>query len=102
MCFPDVYEIGMSHLGMQILYAMFNKREDVYCERVFSPWPDLDAILRKKHIPLFALESQDPIKAFDFLGFTIQYEMCYTNILQVLDLSGIPLHAEDRKKMIPL
>ena len=72
MCFPDVYEIGMSHLGMQILYAMFNKREDVYCERVFSPWPDLDAILRKKHIPLFALESQDPIKAFDFLGFTIQ------------------------------
>ena len=102
MCFPDVYEIGMSHLGMQILYAMFNKREDVYCERVFSPWPDLDAILRKKHIPLFALESQEPVKAFDFLGFTIQYEMCYTNILQVLDLSGIPLHAEDRKENDPI
>lgn len=102
MCFPDVYEIGMSHLGMQILYAMFNKREDVYCERVFSPWPDLDAILRKKHIPLFALESQEPVKAFDFLGFTIQYEMCYTNILQVLDLSGIPLHAEERKENDPI
>lgn len=102
MCFPDVYEIGMSHLGMQILYSMFNKRSDVYCERVFSPWPDLDAILRKKHIPLFALESQDPVRAFDFLGFTIQYEMCYTNILQVLDLSGIPLHAEDRKENDPI
>ncbi|MDO4269198.1 MAG: TIGR03960 family B12-binding radical SAM protein, partial [Eubacteriales bacterium] len=102
MCFPDVYEIGMSHLGMQILYAMFNKRPDVYCERVFSPWADLDAIMRKKHIPLFALESQDPIKAFDFLGFTIQYEMCYTNILQVLDLSRIPLHAEDRKENDPI
>ena len=97
MCFPDVYEIGMSHLGMQILYAMFNRREDVYCERVFSPWTDLDALMREKHIRLFALESQDPIKDFDFLGFTIQYEMCYTNILQVLDLSGIPLHAVERK-----
>ena len=102
MCFPDVYEIGMSHLGMQILYSMFNRRSDVYCERVFSPWPDLDAILRKKHIPLFALESQDPVRAFDFLGFTIQYEMCYTNILQVLDLSGISLHAEDRKENDPI
>ena len=102
MCFPDVYEIGMSHLGMQILYAMFNKREDVYCERVFSPWTDLDAVMREKHIPLFALESQDPVKDFDFLGFTLQYEMCYTNILQVLDLSGIPLHAEDRKENDPL
>ncbi len=102
MCFPDVYEIGMSHLGMQILYAMFNKRDDVYCERVFSPWTDLDALMREHHIPLFALESQDPVKDFDFLGFTIQYEMCYTNILQVLDLSGIPLHAEDRKENDPI
>lgn len=102
MCFPDVYEIGMSHLGMQILYAMFNKREDVYCERVFSPWTDLDQIMREKRIPLFALESQEPVKAFDFLGFTLQYEMCYTNILQVLDLSGIPLHAEDRKENDPI
>ena len=91
MCFPDVYEIGMSHLGIQILYDMFNRREDVWCERVYSPWTDLDAVMREKKIPLFALESQDPIKDFDFLGITIQYEMCYTNILQILDLSGIPI-----------
>ena len=96
MCFPDVYEIGMSHLGIQILYDMFNKREDTWCERVYSPWTDLDAVMRKEHIPLFALESQDPIKDFDFLGITIQYEMCYTNILQILDLSGIPMMAVDR------
>ncbi|MDY3918144.1 MAG: TIGR03960 family B12-binding radical SAM protein [Candidatus Limivivens sp.] len=96
MCFPDVYEIGMSHLGIQILYDMFNRREDIWCERVYSPWTDLDRILREKQIPLFALESQDPVKDFDFLGFTIQYEMCYTNILQVLDLSGIPLLASER------
>ena len=98
MCFPDVYEIGMSHLGIQILYDMFNRREDTWCERVYSPWPDLDAEMRKHAIPLFALESQDPIKDFDFLGITLQYEMCYTNILQVLDLSGIPLRTKDRKK----
>ncbi len=96
MCFPDVYEIGMSHLGIQILYDMFNSWEDTYCERVYSPWPDLDAIMRKNKIPLFALESQEPIRQFDFLGITLQYEMCYTNILQILDLSGISLHASDR------
>ena len=96
MCFPDVYEIGMSHLGIQILYDMFNRRDDVRCERVYSPWTDLDQIMREQKIPLFALESQDPIKDFDFLGITIQYEMCYTNILQVLDLSGIPMQAADR------
>lgn len=96
MCFPDVYEIGMSHLGIQILYHMFNSFEDTWCERVYSPWPDLDKILREKQIPLFALESQDPIRQFDFLGITIQYEMCYTNILQVLDLSGIPLIHNER------
>ena len=96
MCFPDVYEIGMSHLGIQILYDMFNRREDTWCERVYSPWPDLHKVLKEKQIPLFALESQDPVKKFDFLGITIQYEMCYTNILQTLDLSGIPLSAEDR------
>ena len=96
MCFPDVYEIGMSHLGIQILYDMFNRWDDTYCERVYSPWPDMDKILREKNIPLFALESQEPIRAFDFLGITIQYEMCYTNILQVLDLSHIPLHAGER------
>lgn len=96
MCFPDVYEIGMSHLGMQILYGLFNEMEDVWCERVFSPWVDLDQELRKTKIPLFALESQEPVKNFDFLGFTLQYEMCYTNVLQVLDLSGIPMYGKDR------
>ena len=100
--FPDVYEIGMSHLGIQILYDMFNRRDDVYCERVYSPWMDLDPIMREQKIPLFAVESQDPIKNFDFLGITIQYEMCYTNILQVLELSQIPLHAEDRTEEDPI
>ncbi len=102
MCFPDVYEIGMSHLGIQILYDMFNRREDVWCERVYSPWVDLDQIMREEQIPLFALESQDPIRDFDFLGITIQYEMCYTNILQILDLSGIPLFARDRDDSVPI
>ena len=102
MCFPDVYEIGMSHLGIQILYDMLNGFEDVWCERVYSPWEDLDQIMRKEKIPLFALESQDPIKNFDFLGITIQYEMCYTNILQILDLSGIPLMAKDRTEADPI
>lgn len=102
MCFPDIYEIGMSHLGIQILYDMFNRMEDVWCERVYSPWHDLDAVLRKERIPLFALESQDPIREFDFLGITIQYEMCYTNILQILDLSGIPLYAQERTEQDPI
>lgn len=96
MCFPDVYEIGMSHLGIQILYDMFNCFEDVWCERVYSPWIDLDKIMREENIPLFALESQEPIKNMDFLAITIQYEMCYTNILQILDLSQIPLRAAER------
>lgn len=96
MCFPDVYEIGMSHLGIQILYEMFNRRADVACERVYSPWVDLDKIMREKRIPLFALESQLPVRDFDFLGITLQYELCYTNILQILDLSGIPLRSADR------
>ncbi len=102
MCFPDVYEIGMSHLGIQILYDMFNRREDTWCERVYSPWLDMDKVLREKDIPLFALESQDPVQDFDFLGITIQFEMCYTNILQILDLSHIPLHAEDRTETDPI
>ena len=102
MCFPDVYEIGMSHLGIQILYDMFNRREDTYCERVYSPWNDMDKIMREKHIPLFALESQDPVKDFDFLGITLQYEMSYTNVLQILDLSQIPLHAEERGEHDPI
>lgn len=102
MCFPDVYEIGMSHLGIQILYDMFNSMEDVWCERVYSPWVDLDAIMRQEHIPLFALESQEPIKEFDFLGITIQYEMCYTNILQILDLAQIPLLSAERGEDCPI
>lgn len=102
MCFPDVYEIGMSHLGIQILYDMFNQREDVWCERVYSPWLDLHKIMKEEQIPLFALESQDPIRDFDFLGITIQYEMCYTNILQILDLSRIPIHSRDRSEADPI
>ena len=100
--FPDVYEIGMSHLGIQILYDMLNQREDIWCERVYSPWTDLDKIMREQQIPLFALESQDAIKDFDFIGITIQYEMCYTNILQVLDLAQIPLMAKDRTEDDPI
>lgn len=102
MAFPDVYEIGMSHLGIQILYDLFNKRDDTWCERVYSPWPDLAKILSERQIPLFALESQDAIKEFDFLGITLQYEMCYTNVLGLLDLSGIPLYAKDRKQEDPI
>ena len=102
MWFPDVYDIGMSHLGIQILYEMFNRREDTYCERVYSPWPDLHAIMKGQAIPLFSLETQTAIRAFDFLGITLQYEMCYTNILQILDLSNIPLLQADRTEEDPL
>ena len=101
-CFPDVYEIGMGNLGLQILYDQFNRRPDVWCERLYSPWPDLDKIMRERKIPLFALESQDPVKEFDFLGITLQYEMCYSNVLQVLDLSGIPLYAKERTAADPI
>ena len=101
-CFPDVYEIGMSNLGMMLLYNMFNKRPDVWCERVYSPWLDLDKIMRKQKIPLFALESQDPVKEFDFLCITLGYEMCYTNVLQTLDLSQIPLMAKERDESCPI
>ena len=102
MCFPDVYEIGMSHLGVQILYDMFNKMEDVWCERVYSPWPDLHKIMKEENIPLFGLESQEPIRDFDFIGFTLNYEMCYTNVLQIIDLGQIPLLAKDRSDEDPL
>lgn len=102
MCFPDVYEIGMSHLGIQILYDLFNRREDTWCERVYSPWEDMHKVMKEKNIPLFALESQDPVKDFDFLGITLQYEMCYTNVLQILDLSGIPYYAKDRDWSCPI
>jgi radical SAM family uncharacterized protein len=101
-CFPDVYEIGMSNLGMMLLYNMFNKRPDVWCERVYSPWLDLDKFMREQNIPLFALESQDPVRDFDFLCITLGYEMCYTNVLQTLDLSQIPLKAADRDESCPI
>ena len=102
MCFPDTYEVGMSNIGLQILYNMFNSMENVWCERAFSPLPDLDAVMREKCIPLFGLESQDPLADFDFIGFTLGYEMCYTNILQMLDLSHIPLSASDRDETDPI
>ena len=101
-CFPDVYEIGMSNLGMMILYNMFNERSDIWCERVFSPWTDLDKVMRQEKISLFALESQDPIKDFDFFCITMGYEMCYTNVLQVLELSDLALRAKDRSEGDPI
>ena len=101
-CFPDTYEIGMSHLGMKILYSQFNEREDIWCERVFAPWTDFEEVMRENNIPLFALESRDPIKDFDFIGFTLQYEMAYTNVLNMLDLAGLPLKSKDRKDLSPL
>ena len=101
-CFPDTYEIGMSHLGMKILYSQFNSREDIWCERVFAPWTDFEEVMRENNIPLFALESRDPIKDFDFIGFTMQYEMAYTNVLNMLNLAGIPLKSADRKELSPL
>jgi len=100
-CFPDIYEIGMSHLGMKILYHLINEREDTYCERVFAPWIDMENIMREKGIPLFALETKDPINNFDFVGFTLQYEMSYTNILNMLDLAGIPVRSKDRTEQHP-
>lgn len=101
-CFPDNYEIGMSHLGLKILYYIANKREDTWCERVFAPWPDMEEKMRENNIPLYALESGDSIKDFDFIGFTIQYELCYTNILNMLDLAGVPLRSKDRKGLSPI
>lgn len=95
-CFADTYEIGMSHLGMKILYHLLNEREDTWCERVFAPWVDMEDEMRKNDIPLFALESMDPISEFDFVGFTLQYEMCYSNIVNMLDMGNIPLYQKDR------
>lgn len=101
-CFPDVYEVGMSHLGMKILYYVLNEREDTFCERVFAPWPDLEKLMRENDIPLYALESKDPLNEFDFIGFTLQYEMSYSNILNMLDLSGIPIRASQRSEDDPI
>lgn len=101
-CFPDVYEVGMSHLGTRILYYILNQREDTYCERAFAPWPDMEKLLRENNIPLSTLETKDPLSSFDFLGFTLQYEMSYTNILNMLNLSNIPLRSEDRDDNFPI
>ena len=101
-CFPDTYEVGMSHLGMKVLYSQFNARDDIWCERVFAPWIDFEAVMRKEQIPLFALESRDPIKDFDIIGFTLQYELSFTNVLNMLDLAGLPLRSADRTSLAPL
>src|SRR6056297_2399869 len=100
--FPDVYEIGMSHLGMHILYNMLNEEKDIWCERVFSPWTDMEEELRKNDLELFSIESWDGIKEFDIIGFTLQYEMSYTNILNILDLGKIPIKSKDREGIHPL
>ena len=96
-CFPDVYEVGMSHLGMKILYSQFNQEPYLWCERVFAPWPDMEEQMRQNGITLYGLESGDSITHFDFIGFTLQYELSYTNVLNMLDLAGIPLRSADRK-----
>jgi len=100
--FPDVYEVGMSHLGMKILYHMINERKDTYCERVFAPWTDMEQKMRQEGIPLFSLETKTPVSEFDFVGFTLQYELSYTNILNMLDLARIPLLAKDRDEGHPI
>jgi radical SAM family uncharacterized protein len=101
-CFPDVYEVGMSYLGMKILYHLMNQREDTYCERVFAPWPDMEKLMRENNIPLYALESKDELKKFNFIGFTLQYEMSYTNILNMLDMANIDVRASRRGEEDPL
>ena len=101
-CFPDNYEVGMSHLGMKILYSLVNAREDAWCERVFAPWDDMEKLMRENGVPLYALESGDDIKDFDMIGFTLQYELSYTNVLNMLDLAGLPVRSADRKSLTPL
>lgn len=101
-CFPDIYEIGMSHLGMKILYGLVNERDDAWCERVFAPDTDMEEQMRKNNVPLFALESGDYIKDFDMIGFTLMYELCYTNVLNMLDLAGVPLFSKDRTELAPI
>ena len=101
-CFPDNYEIGMSHLGMKILYSLVNAREDAWCERVFAPWTDMEEEMRKADVPLFALESGDSLSEFDMIGFTLQYELSYSNVLNMLDLGKIPLRSRDRQSLTPI
>ncbi len=101
-CFPDVYEVGMSHVGLQILYYFFNRRNDMYCERCFAPWHDMEDIMRKENILLFALETGDSLSKFDFIGFTLQYEMSFTNIINMIDLAGIPIWSKERGEEHPI
>ncbi|HOD93396.1 MAG TPA: TIGR03960 family B12-binding radical SAM protein [Clostridia bacterium] len=101
-CFPDTYEIGMSHLGMRILYHIINNREHTVCERVFAPWTDMEQLMRLNKVPLFSLETKKPVNEFDIVGFTLQYEMSYTNILNMLDLSGIPIRRQMRNEKDPI
>ena len=101
-CFPDTYEVGMSHLGMKILYSLFNEKDYIWCERVFAPWVDMEEQMRRNGMELFGLESGDSIHDFDILGFTLQYELSYSNVLNMLDLAHIPLRSADRKGLSPL
>ena len=101
-CFPDVYEVGMSHLGSKILYHTINEREDTYCERSYAPWPDMEKLMRENNIPLYTLETKDSLKEFDILGFSLQYEMSYTNILNMLNMSGITIRASKREERMSL
>ena len=101
-CFPDVYEVGMSHLGSRILYHTLNQREDTYCERAYAVWPDMEALMKENNMPLYTLETKDPLNEFNILGFTLQYEMSYTNILNMLNMSGIPIRASERTNDDPI
>ena len=101
-CFPDVYEVGMSHLGLQILYFFLNRREDVYCERAFMPWTDMAELMKENNLPLYALETGDPLRNFSFVGFTLQHEMSFTNVLAMLDLAGLPLRSAERNEDMPI
>ena len=101
-CFPDSYDVGMSHLGMKILYSLTNSRPNYWCERVFAPWEDFEKLMREHNIPLYGLESLEPIRDFDFIGFTLQYELSYTNILNMLDLAGLPVLAAERSEDMPI
>ena len=96
LCFPDVYEIGMSHLGSRILYNVLNSRADTACERAYAPWPDMERAMRENGVPMFSLETRRPLSSFDIVGFSLLYEMCYTNILTMLDLAGIPFRSSER------
>ena len=98
-CFPDTYEVGMSHLGMKILYSLFNSVDYIWCERVFAPWIDMEELMRERQIPLYALESGDPVSDFDFIGFTLQYELSYTNMLNMLKMSNVPIYSRDRTEL---